>query len=73
MHEQRRDNPPTPRHKMNEETMGWLRGEPTLEDVLSDPIVLALMRRDHEDPDALRMFLENMKSAGRIGPAGTRR
>jgi hypothetical protein len=43
--------------------MGWLQGEPTLEDVLSDPTVQALMKRDHVDPDDLRMFFRNMKSA----------
>jgi hypothetical protein len=58
-------NSPTPLNNVKEETMGWewLQGEPTLEDVLSDPIVQALMKRDHVDPNDLRMFFRNMKSA----------
>jgi len=43
--------------------MGWLQGEPTLEDVLSDPTVHALMERDDVDPDDLRVFLEDVRSA----------
>jgi hypothetical protein len=41
--------------------MGWLQGEPTLEEVFSDPIVNVLMERDEVDPDDLRMFLEDMR------------
>ncbi len=43
--------------------MGWLQGEPTLEDVFSDPTVHVLMERDDVDPDDLRMFLEDVRSA----------
>ena len=43
--------------------MGWLQDEPTLEDVFSDPTVHVLMERDDVDPDDLRMFLEDVKSA----------
>jgi hypothetical protein len=46
-----------------EEVMCWLEGEPTLDDVLSDPTVLVLMERDDVDPDDLRMFLEDVGSA----------
>jgi hypothetical protein len=42
----------------------WLTGEPTIEDVLSDPIVRALMKRDDVDPDVLRRLLE--VTAGRL-------
>jgi hypothetical protein len=45
------------------EAMRWLQGEPTLDDVLSDPTVLALMKRDEVDPDDLLMFLEDVSSA----------
>jgi len=48
---------------VEETTMGWLQGEPTLDDVLSDPTVHALMERDDVDPDDLRMFLEDVRSA----------
>jgi hypothetical protein len=43
--------------------MGWLQDEPTLEDVFSDPTVRVLMERNDVDPDDLRMFLEDVKSA----------
>ena len=43
--------------------MGWLQGEPTLEDVLSDPTVHALMKRDDVDPDDFRTFLEDVRRA----------
>ena len=43
--------------------MGWLQGEPTLDDVFSDPTVHVLMERDDVDPDDLRVFLEDVKSA----------
>jgi hypothetical protein len=43
--------------------MVWLEGEPTLDDMLSDPTVLTLMKRDDVDPDDLRMFLEDVRSA----------
>jgi hypothetical protein len=35
----------------------------TLEDVFSDPTVHVLMERDDVDPDDLRVFLEDVKSA----------
>ena len=43
--------------------MGWLQGEPTLEDVFSDPTVHVLMERDDVDPDDLRTLLEDVTSA----------
>jgi hypothetical protein len=50
------------------DTMRWLQGEPTLEDVLSDPTVHVLMERDDVDPDDLRALLENVRTTleGRI-------
>jgi hypothetical protein len=38
--------------------MQWA-GEPKLEEVLSDPIVRAVMARDRVDQDGLRMLLRN--------------
>jgi hypothetical protein len=46
-----------------EDTMCWLSGEPRLRDVLSDPVIHALMERDDVDPDDLRMFLEDIGRA----------
>ena len=43
--------------------MGWLEGEPTLEEVFSDPTVHVLMERDDVNPDDLRLLLEDVKSA----------
>jgi len=50
-------------NNVKEEGMGWLQGEPTLEDVLSDPTVHALMKRDDVDPDDFRMFLDDVRRA----------
>src|SRR5476649_759184 len=54
---------------LEEKTMGWLQGEPTLEDVFSDPIVHVLMERDEVNPDDLRMFLDDVRR-GLEGQAG---
>jgi hypothetical protein len=43
--------------------MEWLEGEPTLEEVLSDPTIHVLMARDEVNPDDLRVLLEDMKNA----------
>jgi hypothetical protein len=43
--------------------MCWLHGEPTLEDVLADPIITALMERDHVSPDDLVLLLEDVRKA----------
>jgi hypothetical protein len=43
--------------------MGWLQGEPTLEDVFTDRTVHVLMERDDVDPDDLRTLLEDVWSA----------
>jgi hypothetical protein len=42
---------------------GWLQGEPTLIDILTDPTVDALMERDDVDPDDLVLFLQDVRAA----------
>lgn len=44
--------------------------EPTLEDVLSDPVVRALMARDQVDADEVRALLERLRSAQGRRPPG---
>jgi len=44
--------------------------EPTLEDVLSDPVVRALMARDRVDAHEVRALLERLQSAQRRRPPG---
>jgi hypothetical protein len=44
--------------------------EPTLEDVLSDPVVLALMARDRVDAHEVRAMLERLRNAQRRRPPG---
>jgi len=43
--------------------MTWLTGEPTLDDVLSDPVVRTMMARDRVDAEELRGFLHDMRRA----------
>jgi hypothetical protein len=38
----------------------WLRGEPKLSDVLADPVIQLVMRRDRVDPDHLRALLREV-------------
>lgn len=38
----------------------WLKGEPTLSEVLDDPVIRLVMRRDRVDPDRLREFLRGL-------------
>jgi hypothetical protein len=40
----------------------WLKGEPTLREVLEDPVILLMMRRDRVDPDHLHMFLRDVSA-----------
>ena len=40
--------------------MGWQSGEPTLEEMLSDPTVIIMMKRDSVDPDDLRALVREM-------------
>jgi hypothetical protein len=44
--------------------------EPTLEDVLSDPVVHALMARDHVDAAEIRALLERLRRAQKQKPPG---
>lgn len=39
----------------------WLKGEPKLRDVLADPVIQLMMRRDRVDPDDLHALLRNLK------------
>ena len=41
--------------------MDWLQGEPKLDDVLSDPVIQAILIRDRIDPDGLRRFLVGIR------------
>ncbi len=38
----------------------WLKGEPTLREVLDDPVIQLIMRRDRVDPDHLHAFLRGV-------------
>ena len=38
----------------------WLTGEPTLGEMLADPVVQLVMRRDRVDPDNLQAFLRDV-------------
>ena len=45
--------------------MPWFDGEPTLEDLLSDPIILAVMHRDGVEPETLRRVIGNIRRSRR--------
>lgn len=49
----------------------WLKGEPRLSDVLADPVVQLMMRRDRVDPDHLYAFLRRV--GGTLAGAGPQR
>jgi hypothetical protein len=53
--------------------MCWLCGEPTLDEVLSDPIILTLMKADGTNLARLCDLLARARqsAAGRGGEAGT--
>ena len=38
----------------------WLTGEPTLREMLADPVIQTLMRRDRVDPDNLQALLREV-------------
>jgi hypothetical protein len=38
----------------------WLTGEPTLGEVLADPVIQLMMRRDCVDPDNLQALLHGI-------------
>jgi hypothetical protein len=41
----------------------WLKGEPKLRDVLADPVIRLMMRRDRVDPEQLHAFLRHLNDA----------
>jgi hypothetical protein len=43
--------------------MTWLKGEPKLSDVLTEPVVQLLKRRDQVDPANLHAFLRRVGTA----------
>jgi hypothetical protein len=48
--------------------MDWLYGEPTLDEVLSDPTIHAVMNSDGVDHEILRAFLHDVDRAKRSAP-----
>jgi hypothetical protein len=40
----------------------WLTGEPTLSEVLADPVIQLMMRRDRVDPDNLQALLRGVSA-----------
>ena len=40
----------------------WLTGEPTLGEVLADPVIQLIMRRDRVDPDNLQALLRGIST-----------
>ncbi|HXP73705.1 MAG TPA: hypothetical protein VN823_06120 [Stellaceae bacterium] len=40
----------------------WLTGEPELRDILADPVIQLMMRRDRVNPDHLRAFLHDVRA-----------
>jgi hypothetical protein len=43
--------------------MDWLHGEPSLDDVLADPIIRALMQGDGVDPCNLNALIKDVRRA----------
>ena len=41
----------------------WLKGEPRLRDVLADPVIRLVMRRDRVNPDQLYALLREVNEA----------
>ena len=52
--------------------MDWLFGEPTLDDLLSEPVIVAAMVRDGIDPAALRSLIHGVDRARSEGLAQSR-
>ena len=40
----------------------WLTGEPTLGEMLADPVIQLVMRRDRVDPDNLQALLRDIST-----------
>lgn len=56
--------------------MTWLRGEPMVEDMLCDPIIMTIMKRDGVAPDDLRALLQEMSrrlTGSRVSPGPSAR
>jgi hypothetical protein len=53
------------RRSAGEAAAGWLRGEPLLEELLSDPVLGTLMRSDGVDPHRFRAFLQGLRKPPR--------
>lgn len=50
------------------QTEAWLQGEPTLQDVMSDPIVLLLMRQDGLTPETVWAIIQETSARLREQP-----
>ena len=53
--------------------MGRFDDEPTMDDVLSDPTILALMERDKVEPQDLRMLIDSVRRSLGADAPGRRR
>ena len=42
--------------------MCWLSGEPTVDEMLLDPTVIAMMSRDGVEPDDVRLLIRDVSS-----------
>ncbi len=40
----------------------WLTGEPELKEILADPVIQLMMRRDRVDPDRLHALLHQVRT-----------
>ncbi|MDB5410419.1 MAG: hypothetical protein JWL84_5331 [Rhodospirillales bacterium] len=49
--------------------MDWLYGEPTLDDMLSDPTIHAVMDRDGIDAETLRALLRDIRRTEPVSPS----
>ena len=41
--------------------MQWIHGEPSLDEVLNDPVIRALMRRDGVEVETLRVLIRGVR------------
>jgi len=53
------------------QTEAWFQGEPTLQDVMSDPIVLLLMRQDGLIPETVWAIIRETSARLREQPERT--
>ena len=47
--------------RTREETVRWLSGEPTIDEMLADPTVITMMKRDGVEPDDVRLLIRRLK------------